>query len=208
VNNTWQDYATYWDNHTAANGPELAVTGLGDTYTAIVGATLQAVAPAVVNSVADIGCGAGLAYPLIRQLWPDARYIGVDVSPALVAHCRRRWPDAFWSVVDVPHIPGPVAHDLVICHSVMTHIYPDDARAWLGVIRDALSDNGRASISIHTQCHPDKEWKGDIARIDYYPPYFEAMLKECGLSIAVIHEDLQRVYGVGRSKERGNRWQR
>ena len=38
----------------------------------------------------DAGCGAGDNLPLLRERYPDAAYLGLDASEALLAHARRR----------------------------------------------------------------------------------------------------------------------
>ncbi|MBO1112303.1 methyltransferase domain-containing protein [Bordetella petrii] len=46
----------------------------------------------------DAGCGAGDNLPLLRERYPDAAYLGLDASEALLAHARQR------------HAGGGVAH--------------------------------------------------------------------------------------------------
>jgi SAM-dependent methyltransferase len=43
------------------------------------------------ETVVDVGCGAGgTSLSIARQVGPDGRVVGVDISPALVAHARER----------------------------------------------------------------------------------------------------------------------
>jgi trans-aconitate methyltransferase len=193
----WQHYRRYWDIHASNVGPEIAVTGLGDSYNAVVGSVIDEIAPDEVNVVFDIGCGAGLTYPLIKERWPDAEYTGVDVSPVMIRHCQANYPDGSFMVIDGVALPDGKA-DLMICHSVLTHIYPNDGMDYLVLIHDQLTENGRASISIHTDCA--EGWRGDIGRIDYNTVYFERMLKQAGLEITAVIEGNQRAYGVKRAE--------
>lgn len=189
----WDEYRQHWEMHTAVVGPEQAVTGLGDGYAATIRPVLQRIAPEEVHCVLDLGCGAGLTYPLVRELWPTAYYTGVDISPRLIAHCRQTYGTADdWIVLTDSQLP--VGADFIICHSVLTHVYPGDAEIYLREIRAALYVHGHASISVHINC--DQGWRGDVGRIDYEPAFFERMLAAAGLQIFDTIEGHQRVYGV------------
>lgn len=194
----WPSYRNHWDVHALRVGPNTAVTGLGDSYNDVVGSVIDVIAPRQVSVVFDIGCGAGLTYPLIKERWPTVDYTGLDVSPVMIAHCQQLFPDARWIVVDGPELPEGKRADLIICHSVMTHIYPDDARKYLDLIHDCLTKHGRASISIHIDCKAG--WAGNVGRIDYRPSFFEQMLDHAGLEIVTIIDNRQRTYGVKRAE--------
>ena len=43
--------------------------------------------------ILDLGCGTGLGATLVRQVRPDASYVGVDLSPAMLDIAQRRDPD-------------------------------------------------------------------------------------------------------------------
>lgn len=191
--NHWPDYVRHWNGHALNHGPVRAVSGLGEQYEAVIGPVLTAVAPPTVERVYDIGCGAGLTYPIVKKLWPEADYTGLDISREMIDYCWEAYPDGGWVLVERPYLP-PDKADLIICHSVLTHVYPEDAMAYLKEIAAHLSENGRASVSIHTDC--DSGWAGDIGRIDYEPAYFEQMLADCGLEIVVQIPGNQLVYGV------------
>lgn len=189
----WPNYARHWNGHALTNGPVNAVSGLGERYEAVISPVLSAVAPPAVNVVYDIGCGAGLTYPIVKKLWPAADYTGLDISYVMIDYCRETYPDGSWLFVEWPSLPADKA-DLIICHSVLTHIYPNDAKVYLKEMAAHLSEDGRASVSIHTDC--SEGWRGDIGRIDYEPAYFEKMLADCGLAVVQQIPGNQLVYGV------------
>lgn len=44
--------------------------------------------------VVDLGCGAGNLTPLMQQRWPQAKHIGVDSSPSMLAKAKADYPVA------------------------------------------------------------------------------------------------------------------
>lgn len=186
-------YISHWNSHAQSNTPVRAVTGLGDSYDGVIRNVLTKIAPKTVRTVYDLGCGAGLTYPIIQSLWPKAHYTGLDVSSVMIEHCAHEYPQAEWWLLDEPDLPVGKA-DLIICHSVFTHIYPEDAIAYLKLMHNRLGKNGRASISIHTDCKAG--WQGDVRRIDYEQSHFEQMLARCGLGVLKQIPGNQLVYGV------------
>ena len=61
------------------------------------------------RSVLDVGCGVGDFYAYVRATAPTATYRGIDISPAMVARSRERFPDADFDVVDL--LEGPPSRD-------------------------------------------------------------------------------------------------
>jgi len=51
--------------------------------------------------VVDLGCGPGNLTRLLAQRWPDARVVGVDSSPEMVASARRDVPELAFEVADL-----------------------------------------------------------------------------------------------------------
>jgi SAM-dependent methyltransferase len=75
-----------------------------------------------VRSILDAGCGVGFWRAAARELWPRARYHGLEISDYL---CRRYgWTCA--SIVD--YKPGR-QFDLIVCQSVLQYLSDHDARA-------------------------------------------------------------------------------
>jgi len=69
--------------------------------------------------IVDVGCGTGGTYAEVRARFPGVRYIGIDVEPRALDHCRAR---GFGTVVrgsanDVPL--RPACADAVICLDVL-----------------------------------------------------------------------------------------
>jgi SAM-dependent methyltransferase len=83
-------------------------------------AAILAQAAIPVRSILDAGCGIGLLRKPFAEVWPRARYTGLDSSEYLCA--RYGW--ALGSVVDyAPRVPS----DLLVCYDVLQYL--DDRAA-------------------------------------------------------------------------------
>lgn len=190
----WDDYLTHWNQHARNAGPRLAVTSLNEEqYPVVVNEIFDRLAPPVVQRVYDIGCGAGLAYPLVMKRWPQAVYVGFDVSVEMIEFCSKQHPEADWRLIDRPQLPDEPA-DFIICHSVFTHICPQDVIAYLQKFWDVLSPDGTVSASIHVDCA--EGYRGDVMRMDYAPAWFERQVEQCGLKVFDIVNGHQWAYGL------------
>jgi trans-aconitate 2-methyltransferase len=76
------------------------------------------------KAICDLGCGPGNSMALLRDAFPQARLIGVDNSPAMLAKARAALPDATFVEADVvDHMPEP-GTDLVFANAVFQWV-PD-----------------------------------------------------------------------------------
>jgi SAM-dependent methyltransferase len=79
-------------------------------------------------AVLDIGCGAGM--PVARDLIAAGFAVtGVDSSPAMIALCRHRFPDADWQVADMRRLDLRRRFDGVIAWHSFFHLRAEDQRA-------------------------------------------------------------------------------
>lgn len=74
-------------------------------------------------SVVDLGCGPGHLTPVLRERWPDATFVGLDASPAMIERARAADPGSRYELADVrDHAagrgPAPEA-DLVISNATL-----------------------------------------------------------------------------------------
>jgi SAM-dependent methyltransferase len=54
-----------------------------------------------VENAADIGCGPGNSTEVLRERYAEARIVGVDSSPDMIAAARKRLPDIAFEVADI-----------------------------------------------------------------------------------------------------------
>lgn len=94
------------------------------------------------HRVLDIGCGTGLASgPLVDN---DFSVVGVDPSEKMLAHAKRRYPDAQWVVGTAEKLPfDDASFDAAISAQIMHRV--DRAAAMAEIVR-VLKPNGLVAI--------------------------------------------------------------
>jgi ubiquinone/menaquinone biosynthesis C-methylase UbiE len=76
-------------------------------------------------SVLDVGCAAGGTSSIIREVNPAVRYVGVDVSPAMVGAARALFPDRDFRLTRADGLEFPDgSFDTVLALGVLNHV-PD-----------------------------------------------------------------------------------
>jgi SAM-dependent methyltransferase len=81
-----------------------------------------------VTRALDVGTGTGLGARAIRQRFPDAEVVGIDVAPEMIALARERVPDATFQLGDASRLAfGDGEFDLVT-HANMIPFLDETAR--------------------------------------------------------------------------------
>ncbi len=118
------------------------------------------------REVLDFGCGVRFTQAFLNRAVPVRRYVGVDVSHAVVEFLRSNVSDPRFeffhldaqndlynptgqplSEMTVPEIEGQ-RFDLVCLFSVFTHLAPDDYRAMLRLLRRFVRPEGRLFFTL------------------------------------------------------------
>jgi SAM-dependent methyltransferase len=105
----------------------------------------------------EVGCGAGRILGYVAQLGGEAH--GIDISPAMVDHCRTRYPEAHASVGDLANIgasaQGPF--DVVLALDNVLDVFDDgERRRVLGDLRMLLAPEGLLIFSSHNLAYIDR----------------------------------------------------
>lgn len=113
------------------------------------------------ESILDWGCGCGrLSRHLARLPVPEPgpRLTGVDIDSDNVAWCRDHLAVSldpapeFQTVPLLPPTDLPTdAFDLIVGHSVMTHLREDDQLAWLSELQRVMRPGGFALLTINAE---------------------------------------------------------
>ena len=105
----------------------------------------------------EVGCGAGRILGYVMQLGGEAH--GVDISPAMVEHCRSRYPAAHTRVGDLADIgrsaEGPF--DAVLALDNVLDVFDDaERRRVLTCLRALLGPDGLLIFSSHNLAYVDR----------------------------------------------------
>jgi SAM-dependent methyltransferase len=107
---------------------------------------------ALAGSVLELGCGAGRLTGHLSQI---ARAVhGVDISPAMVAYCRKAYPRATFAVGDLRELSGfqTGSYDAVVAPFNVIDVLDDRERvAALEEIRRIVVDGGLFVMSSHNR---------------------------------------------------------
>jgi SAM-dependent methyltransferase len=109
---------------------------------------------ALAGRVLELGCGGGR---LTGHLCEIAKSVhGLDISPAMVAYCRRTYPQATFSEGDMLDLSGfeRAGFDVVVAPFNVLDVFGDrERRQVLEQIRRVLTDDGLAIVSSHNRAY-------------------------------------------------------
>lgn len=102
--------------------------------------------------VLELGCGAGRLTGYLAEIGRSVH--GIDLSPEMVAFCRRRYPRATFDVGDLRDVAatGRASVDAVIAGFNVLDVLGDEARlAVLDAIHEVLAPGGLLILSSHNR---------------------------------------------------------
>jgi len=79
------------------------------------------------SSVLDVGCGTGVLLQELKEVFPTARFAGVDFAHETMAANAGEMPWCRFDVLDIARASLPERFDLVVCSEVLEHVKDDDA---------------------------------------------------------------------------------
>jgi SAM-dependent methyltransferase len=126
--------------------------------------------------ILDVGCGTKIVQTLLDNSLPVGRYVGIDVSDAVIdwlnANVRDRrfefhhfdarndlYNPRGTPLAQFQQLPvGQNRFDLICLFSVFTHLDPDDYVAMLGLLRRHVKEDGRLLFSLFMTDPPSSVW--------------------------------------------------
>ncbi len=115
------------------------------------------------GTVLDVGCAKGAE---ISELFDPATYLGLDISPNLIAHARAENPGFRFVQADATRMPfADHTFDFAICKSVLEHV-PSEVIA-VAIFRELARVGRKALVVWHT---PPKYAETEIIVLEGYIP--------------------------------------
>lgn len=109
---------------------------------------------ALSGRVLDLGCGAGRLTGYLAERATATH--GIDISPQMIAYCRRTYPTATFSVGDIRDVArlGPGSFDAVVAADNVLDVLDDADRGLvLDGIHQVLSADGLLVFSTHNRAY-------------------------------------------------------
>ena len=113
-------------------------------------ATLQTIYTSAPLSILEIGCGTGFWTNILTTLYPNAIYLGIDISKSAINHLQEKYENNSniqFTLADVGQ-ENLILHfenyDLVICMEVLLHIIND--HAWKNAMSNILNHTNKFAI--------------------------------------------------------------
>jgi len=98
------------------------------------------------RNIIDIGCGPGNSGHVVLARWPDADFLGIDNSAAMIEAAAKAYPNRRWSVADAAQYESPVRYDLVFSNAALQWI--PGHKLLLGRLAGLLSESGVVAIQL------------------------------------------------------------
>jgi len=121
---------------------------LGDWYIAQLQLLVKHIDDTAQGDVLDIGCGTGWLLRSLAKSQPGRRYVGIDISPEMIATAKSNLPEgasnvefiaADWESIDLGCL-SPNGYAVIVCSSAFHYFArPNEA---LSRMHDLLSENG------------------------------------------------------------------
>jgi SAM-dependent methyltransferase len=121
--------------------------------------------PQLTGRVLDLGCGGGRVLSYLVRIGADA--YGLDISAAMVEHCRRTIPGAKVILGDVASLKEHVTgrFDAILAPDNLLDVFSDaERRLVLGQIHELLEPDGILIFSSHDLAHIDEPRTARAAR--------------------------------------------
>jgi SAM-dependent methyltransferase len=128
-------------------------------------------------SVLDVGCGEGRWQPVLAELRPDARYLGLDPSAWAVERFGAERNLHRGRFQDLPGEDLPEPFDLVVCADVLHYLDEAAVRAGIDTLADLVG--GAALLEVFTAEDPEV---GDREGFRVRPArWYRRLFQEAGL---------------------------
>jgi len=175
MTDVWRLYESFAEDYDCERGRSLMERG----YLSDIASRLRRGA-----GILDLGCGGG--EPIARFLIEGGFNVtGVDAAPAMIAMCRRRFPDATWIEADMRTLDLGRRYDAIVAWDSFFHLDGDEQRAMFDIFANHCAPNG---LLLFTSGPEAGEAIGDFfghplfhASLD--PEEYESLLDNSGFAV-------------------------
>ncbi len=117
--------------------------------------TIEKWAPALPKNILEIGCGIGAICWRMKRRWPDARIVGLDISPQSVEIAKKLFGLQGLTFVEGSMTKDLLADkfDLIVLMDVYEHISSSDRPTLHDALKRVLDQFGRIVLSFPTPRH-------------------------------------------------------
>jgi trans-aconitate 2-methyltransferase len=123
------------------------------------------------RAIADLGCGPGQLLPHLRARWPEARIVGIDADPAMLAKARAAYPEANWTQADIATWRGDEPLDLVFSNAAL-HWVADHAAVFPRLM-NSLRPGGVLAVQMPDTGHG--AWRQVLRDLARSPSFSECL---------------------------------
>lgn len=108
---------------------------------------MESLLPNRADRILDLGCGDGRMIAVLRERWPNAAAIGLDLSPGLVETAKQRFDSVAEVRIEMRDLMQPLPEDLgkldLVVSALAIHHLPDQRKRKLfAEVFDRLQPNG------------------------------------------------------------------
>lgn len=172
---------------------------------ALINRKYGAVAPAIDKArVLEIGCSHGFVLLPLAEQYPDAHFVGVDISKKHIDYGKKIAELAGYKNVDLRHMsisdfPKDEKYDYIISHGVYSWVPENVRNDILRVMHDNLTPNGLVYLSANM--YPGWDMKNVVKEFMLFHAHGMELSQEVVsrslAALKVVSDAMQKEYGKG-----------
>jgi len=146
------------------------------------------------KTVLDIGCGPGNSTAVLRERFPNAKIIGIDNAPDMIAKAKEAYPDITVFCIDVDKYIATtdVQFDVVFSNACMQWL-PDHKTLlpkWMGLVKAG----GVLAVQMpNNYAEPIHQIIEELTTSDAWRPHFHVIREKTVLSVAEYYDCLSEI---------------